>query len=63
MASQELSVGEVSQRSGVAISALHFYERKGLISSLRTSGNQRRKKRRAARAVPIWTGQPYCNCL
>ncbi|PSD32322.1 redox-sensitive transcriptional activator SoxR, partial [Stenotrophomonas maltophilia] len=42
MVSQELSVGEVSQRSGVAVSALHFYERKGLISSLRTSGNQRR---------------------
>ncbi|PSD23314.1 redox-sensitive transcriptional activator SoxR, partial [Stenotrophomonas maltophilia] len=26
----------------MAVSALHFYERKGLISSLRTSGNQRR---------------------
>ena len=29
MAFPELSVGEVSQRSGVAVSALHFYERKG----------------------------------
>ncbi|HEY4090017.1 MAG TPA: redox-sensitive transcriptional activator SoxR [Luteibacter sp.] len=39
---RELSVGEVAQRAGVAISALHFYERKGLIHSLRTAGNQRR---------------------
>ncbi|KAF1008675.1 MAG: Redox-sensitive transcriptional activator SoxR [Luteibacter sp.] len=39
---RELSVGEVSRRAGVAVSALHFYERKGLIQSLRTAGNQRR---------------------
>lgn len=39
---RELSVGEVAKRGGVAVSALHFYERKGLIRSLRTSGNQRR---------------------
>lgn len=39
---RELSVGEVAKRSGVAVSALHFYERKGLIRSLRTPGNQRR---------------------
>ncbi|BAW24017.1 redox-sensitive transcriptional activator SoxR [Pseudomonas putida] len=37
-----LSVGEVARRSGVAVSTLHFYESKGLISSLRTGGNQRR---------------------
>jgi MerR family redox-sensitive transcriptional activator SoxR len=36
-----LAVGEVASRSGVAVSALHFYERKGLISSSRSSGNQR----------------------
>ena len=36
----ELSVGEVSARSGVAVSALRFYERQGLITSTRTSGNQ-----------------------
>src|SRR4051794_2627476 len=41
----ELTVGQLSQRSGVAISALHFYERQGLIVSRRTSGNQRRYKR------------------
>lgn len=37
-----LSVGQVSQRSGVAPSAVRFYERQGLLSSDRTSGNQRR---------------------
>ena len=40
--SRELTVGEVSQRSGVAISAIYFYESKGLIISKRNSGNQRR---------------------
>jgi MerR family redox-sensitive transcriptional activator SoxR len=39
---RELGVGEAARRAGVAVSALHFYERKGLIRSLRTSGNQRR---------------------
>ena len=33
----ELTVGELSARSGVAVSALHFYESKGLISSRRTA--------------------------
>ena len=42
MSTRELSVGEVARRSGVAVSALHFYERKGLIHSQRTAGNQRR---------------------
>jgi MerR family transcriptional regulator, redox-sensitive transcriptional activator SoxR len=37
-----LTVGQVSRRSGVAPSALRFYERKGLITSDRTTGNQRR---------------------
>jgi MerR family transcriptional regulator, redox-sensitive transcriptional activator SoxR len=37
-----LTVGEVAQRSGVTVSALHFYEAKGLITSQRTAGNQRR---------------------
>ncbi|MEQ1975441.1 redox-sensitive transcriptional activator SoxR [Xenorhabdus sp. SGI240] len=37
-----LTIGEVSKRSGVAISTLHFYESKGLISSSRNQGNQRR---------------------
>lgn len=37
-----LSVGEVARRSGVPISTVHFYESKGLISSTRNAGNQRR---------------------
>lgn len=49
--SRELSVGEVSARAGVAVSALHFYEAKGLISSRRTSGNQRRYSRDTLRRV------------
>ena len=39
--SGEMSVGELAERSGVAVSALHFYERQGLIASRRTAGNQR----------------------
>lgn len=39
---RRLSVGEVAERSGVAVSTLHFYESKGLISSVRNTGNQRR---------------------
>lgn len=39
---REFSVGDAARRAGVAVSALHFYERKGLIRSLRTAGNQRR---------------------
>ena len=39
---QELTIGELSARSGVSQSALRFYERQGLITSWRTDGNQRR---------------------
>ncbi|WP_217170808.1 redox-sensitive transcriptional activator SoxR [Streptomyces sp. AC512_CC834] len=48
---QELTVGQLAARSGAAVSALHFYEAKGLISSRRTSGNQRRFGRDALRRV------------
>ncbi|MEU7035901.1 redox-sensitive transcriptional activator SoxR [Streptomyces sp. NPDC046237] len=47
----ELTVGQLSARSGAAVSALHFYESKGLISSRRTSGNQRRYGRDTLRRV------------
>ncbi|MFF8595490.1 redox-sensitive transcriptional activator SoxR [Streptomyces sp. NPDC015220] len=47
----ELTVGQLSARSGAAVSALHFYEAKGLISSSRTSGNQRRYTRDTLRRV------------
>ena len=48
-----LTVGQLSARSGVSISALHFYERKGLISSERTPGNQRRFRRDMLRRVAL----------
>lgn len=51
--SQDLTVGQVAVRSGVAVSALHFYERQGLISSWRTSGNQRRFDRSVLRRVAV----------
>ncbi|MEU5900790.1 MULTISPECIES: redox-sensitive transcriptional activator SoxR [Streptomyces] len=47
----ELTVGQLADRSGVAVSALHFYESKGLITSRRTSGNQRRYHRDTLRRV------------
>jgi len=49
--STELTPGELAERSGVAVSALHFYERQGLIRSRRTSGNQRRYPRETLRRV------------
>jgi len=47
----ELTVGQVAERSGVAVSALHFYEEQGLISSRRTAGNLRRYPREVLRRV------------
>jgi len=46
-----LTIGELSQRSGAAPSALRFYERLGLIHATRTGGNQRRFERAALRRV------------
>lgn len=48
---ERLSVGEVARRAGVSVSALHFYERQGLIRSHRTEGNQRRYDRDVLRRV------------
>ena len=48
-----LTVGEVAARSGLSISALHFYENKGLIKSERTRGNQRRYAREVLRRVAV----------
>jgi MerR family redox-sensitive transcriptional activator SoxR len=47
----ELTIGQLSARSGVAVSALRFYEDQGLISSRRTAGNQRRYPRAMLRRV------------
>jgi MerR family redox-sensitive transcriptional activator SoxR len=46
-----LTIGELSARSGVATSALRFYEQQGLISSVRTGGNQRRYERSELRRL------------
>jgi len=50
---RELTVGELAARSGVAVSTLHFYEAKGLITSWRNRGNQRRYPRGMLRVVAI----------
>ena len=46
-----LSIGTVAERTGVAPSALRYYEAEGLISSTRTDGNQRRYHRDVLRRV------------
>lgn len=48
---QVLTIGEVARRSGVATSALRYYESRGLITAERTSGNQRRYARAVLRRV------------
>ena len=50
---KELTVGQVAARSGVAVTALHFYESKGLIKSNRNQGNQRRYPREVLRRVAL----------
>ena len=51
--SKELSVGQVAERCGVAVSTIHFYEVKGLISCWRNSGNQRRYARDVLRRIAV----------
>lgn len=46
-----ITIGHLSKRTGVAVSAIRFYEEKGLLQSLRTSGNQRRFLRSDIRRV------------
>jgi MerR family redox-sensitive transcriptional activator SoxR len=48
---ETLTIGEFAARSGVAPSALRYYERQGLITSRRTGGNQRRFARSELRRV------------
>jgi MerR family redox-sensitive transcriptional activator SoxR len=49
----ELTIGEVAARSGIAASALRFYEAQGLITASRTSGNQRRYTRAVLRRIAL----------
>jgi MerR family transcriptional regulator, redox-sensitive transcriptional activator SoxR len=46
-----LTIGQLADRSGAAPSALRYYEERGLISAVRTAGNQRRYARAALRRV------------
>lgn len=49
----ELTIGEVSHRSGIAPSALRYYESLGLIASTRTSGDRRRYRRAVLRRLAV----------
>lgn len=49
----DLSVGDVARRSGVAVSAIHFYESQGLIAGWRTAANHRRYPRGVLRRIAL----------
>ena len=51
MVDHDLSIGAVAERAGVNVSALRFYEDRGLISSRRSEGGQRRYARSVLRRV------------
>jgi MerR family redox-sensitive transcriptional activator SoxR len=53
VADAELTIGEVASRSGVAASAIRFYEAQGLVASQRTDGNQRRYDRAVLRRIAL----------
>lgn len=50
-ADELLAIGEVSERTGVSVSALRYYETEGLISSQRSPGGQRRFAREVLRRI------------
>jgi MerR family redox-sensitive transcriptional activator SoxR len=37
-----LTIGELARRTGLSVSAIRFYEAKGLVAAIRSAGNQRR---------------------
>ena len=47
----QLTIGQLAERSGVATSAIRFYESRGLLTSVRTTGNQRRYPQSTLRRV------------
>ena len=52
-ATDQLAIGEVSRRSGLAPSALRYYEQLGLIRSTRTAGDRRRYPRSVLRRLAV----------
>ncbi len=50
---KSLTISQVAKRTGLAASALRFYETKGLIRSTRTSGNQRRYHSSMLRKISV----------
>jgi len=50
---QQMTVGQISRRSGVPVSTLHFYESKGLLKPTRTAANQRLYSRGMLRRIAI----------
>jgi len=50
-----LAIGDLSRRTGISVSAIRFYEEKGLIQSMRTGGNQRRFLRSDIRRLSFIT--------
>lgn len=52
-ARKDLKAGQLAQRSGLAVSAIHFYESNGLICGWRSMGNQRRYARNMLRCVAV----------
>jgi MerR family redox-sensitive transcriptional activator SoxR len=51
MRSELLTIGQISRRSGVAASALRFYEQRGLLWSNRTASGHRRYPRTSLRRI------------
>lgn len=48
-----IPIGELARRTGLAVSAIRFYEAKGLVTSFRTMGNQRRFLRSDIRRLSV----------
>jgi MerR family transcriptional regulator, redox-sensitive transcriptional activator SoxR len=57
---EQITIGELARRTGVATSALRFYEAQGLIQSERTDGNQRRYHRSVVRRVSVIRAGQAC---
>lgn len=50
-----LAIGQVAERAGLSVATLRYYEELGLISSTRSSGNQRRYHRHVLRRLAFIT--------